>query len=106
MLPISCDDCMEFAIAEMDALCKEYLILRTFSRPRHSQSNGQVERKNQTICRLLQNKSHLKKIKAWLDVLFNICEYYNYTIHKVERETLLALNLKCSGVFKTILFPK
>ena len=48
---LQCDNGKEFVNSEIDDLCVEYKIKRKFSRPRHPQSQEQVERLNQTICR-------------------------------------------------------
>jgi transposase InsO family protein len=50
---IQCDNGKEFCNSEMDRLAEEFQITVKHSRPRHPQSNGQIERFNQTLTRYL-----------------------------------------------------
>ena len=80
------DNGLEFSNSLLDNFCKEKNILFVHGRPRHPQSQGQVERFNQTICRKL-SKTLYEKEKNWLDVLQELVYAYNLSIHRATSRT-------------------
>ena len=48
------DNGKEFTNSTLSDVCSEWKIMQKFSRPHHPQSQGQVEKLNQTIYRLMQ----------------------------------------------------
>lgn len=99
---LQCDNGKEFVNSEIDQLCTEFKILRKFGRPRHPQSQGQVERLNQTLCRFLQKNLTESGGKNWMEILPKIIYNYNITIHSATKNTPMKLYLNRCG-FNTVL---
>ncbi len=56
-------------------------------RPRHPQSQGQVERANQTIKRMLGKPIFDEKSEKWVDKLSSIIYKYNTTVHRATNKS-------------------
>ncbi|KAF9761457.1 Gag-Pro-Pol polyprotein [Nosema granulosis] len=82
----------EFVNKEMTKLCEKFLIKIIYSRPRHTQSQGQVERFNQTLTRSLQKfvfieeKADVAKGKEWKKHLKKIVYDYNLAKHSATKK--------------------
>jgi transposase InsO family protein len=93
----------------MDRLAEEFQIAVKHSRPRHSQSNEQLERFNLTLTRYLQRsvfdvddkKQRHEKNKVWLKFLSKILFLYNKTEHCATKKSPSRLFLNVPG-FNTI----
>ncbi|KAF9754385.1 Transposon Tf2-6 polyprotein [Nosema granulosis] len=96
----------------MDELCSRFKITVKHSRPRHPQSQGQVERLNQTITRYLQKfvfeeEKHLsidESLKVWKKHLAQVVYDYNLATHSATKKTPFRLFLQIPG-FNTVLTP-
>lgn len=65
---VQSDNGKEFKNSLLSELYKKWNIISVFGRPRHPQSQGQIERANQTLVRSLSKALH-KKPKTWLTIL-------------------------------------
>ena len=61
----------------MEKLCEEFFIIPIFGRPRYPQSQGIIERANQTLTRRL-SKYLEGKGKRWLDIISKNIFLYLY----------------------------
>ena len=68
---IQSDNGKEYTNSTLLDVCSEWEILHKFSRARHPQSQEQVERRNQTICRLLQKNCCIIKRRNELKLYSN-----------------------------------
>ncbi len=97
------DNGEEFINKEMDALIKEFDISFLHSRPRHPQTQGQVERFNQTLTRSLQkfiyeeSEGHIEGDKVWTKYLSRVVYMYNLAKHSATRKTPFKLFLQIPG---------
>ncbi|KAG0432557.1 Pro-Pol polyprotein, partial [Dictyocoela muelleri] len=57
---LQCDNGKEFKNSSMNDLCQFWKIKRIFGRPRYPQSQGQVERFNQCITRMISKNIYKK----------------------------------------------
>lgn len=81
------DNGKEFVNAYMVGLLNKYMVEHKRGRPRHPQSQGQVERVNQTITRKLAKQLHGTDSKRWVDILAEITHGYNLTWHRATNCT-------------------
>lgn len=81
------DNGKEFKNEKMEKLCENFKIVRKFGRPRYPQSQGQVERLNQTICRFLQKNLFASNSKRWIDLVDLIVYNYNITLHSATKKS-------------------
>lgn len=81
------DNGKEFKNAAVESLCSDFKIKQKFSRPRHPQSQGQVERLNQTLCRWMQKNLLESNTKCWTKVLDKVVYSYNITIHSATKKS-------------------
>lgn len=65
---IQTDNGKEFRNKTLFLLYEKWNIIPIFGRPRHPQSQGQVERANQTLVRSL-SKALYQKPKVWIEIL-------------------------------------
>jgi transposase InsO family protein len=63
-------------------LCKLYGVIKGRTTPYHPQGNGQTERFNQTLCRLIKSIPSQKR-RRWPELLKHLCFVYNSTPHRV-----------------------
>jgi hypothetical protein len=86
---LHCDNGTEFANKEIKALCAEFNVRDVHGRVRHPQSQGQIERCNQTLTRMLAKKMHESGSMntKWLEHLPHLTYMYNRTIHRSHRKT-------------------
>lgn len=110
---LQCDNGKEFVNSDMDRLANEFNITIRHSRPRRPQSNGQIERFNQTLTRYLQRlvfyvddkDQGSEKNKVWLPHLNKVVYLMNRTENCATKKTPLRLFLGISG-FNTITLTK
>ena len=76
------DNGKEFKNESVKAMCAEYKIKHVFGRPRHPQSQGQVERANQTIVRHMTKNIATVESKIWIHVIDFTVAKYNLTWHR------------------------
>ena len=84
------DNGLEFSNGLIENFCREKNILFVHGRPRHPQSQGQVERFNQTVCRKLSKSLH-KAAKVWIEILDEMVYAYNVSIHRATKRTPFCL---------------
>ncbi|KAF9761072.1 Transposon Tf2-11 polyprotein [Nosema granulosis] len=104
------DNGKEFINSEMTALQEKFSFVFKHSRPRHPQTQGQVERFNQTLSRYLQK--HIFEegfgcdmdIKHWLKHLNVVMYNYNSARHSATGKTPFRLFMGITG-FNTIINP-
>lgn len=68
---VQSDNGKEFKIRKILDMYQEFNVIRRFSRPRHPQSQGIVERANQTLMRRL-SKAVFGKGACWINKLGNL----------------------------------
>ena len=100
---IQSDNGKEFTNSTLSDVCSEWKILQKFSRPRHPQSQGQVERLNQTICRLLQKNLLHNEQKKWIEIISKITFNYNATVHSATKKSPFQLYYNRLG-YNTVLY--
>ncbi|KAI5148435.1 hypothetical protein ENBRE01_0316 [Enteropsectra breve] len=79
---IQADNGKEFANKELKALCERMNVTIIHGRPRHPQSQGMVERVNQTVKRWLGKKLHGVVRKRWIDHHRKVVYGYNVSVHR------------------------
>jgi ribosomal protein L21E len=79
---IQMDDGKEFVNDMFKAICAGFSTSIIKGRPRHPQSQGQIERFNQTLCRAITKTINDKQTKRWLDVLDEVLSTYNRMAHR------------------------
>ncbi|KAF9752809.1 Gag-Pol polyprotein [Nosema granulosis] len=101
------DNGKEFINADMKGLCDRFSISYKHSSPRHPQSQGQVERFNQTLTRYLQKHVFQEEMaenvsgKQWKKHLLKVVYDYNLAKHSATNKTPFRLFLQIPG-FNTI----
>ena len=75
------DNGTEFKNAEMAALAEEHGVRQVFGAPYRPQSQGCVERFNQTLKRFLWGHMTRYNTNVWADVLPLLVDNYNHVIH-------------------------
>jgi hypothetical protein len=83
---IQSDNGKEFINSKFSTLCARYNIQHIRGRPRHPQSQGQIERANQTIVRKIAKCLHGGK-KRWIDKYMEIVAKYNLSKHRATNVT-------------------
>ena len=83
---IHTDNGKEFVNSDLSALCTRFHIRHIRGRPRHPQSQGQVERVNQTLTRKLAKCMHGRE-KRWIAVHDEIVYKYNSRRHRATNTT-------------------
>lgn len=104
------DNGLELKNYIVDEFCHNYLIQRIYGRPRHPQSQGIVERFNQTVTRYLQK--HLfakydndkKASKRLIDILDLTVYNYNISAHESTKKSPFVLFRNRDG-FNACLSP-
>jgi transposase InsO family protein len=81
------DNGKEFVNANMKDLLNEENIQHIRGRPRHPQSQGQVERANQTLVRMLAKSLHNAPTKRWVTILPAIVKSYNISWHRATNKS-------------------
>jgi transposase InsO family protein len=81
------DNGKEFVNKDFDEICDRYKIRHVRGRPRHPQTQGQVERFNQTITRKLQTCMFESKSFRWIDILDDVVFAYNTSLHTATKQT-------------------
>ncbi|KAI5152326.1 hypothetical protein ENBRE01_2744 [Enteropsectra breve] len=89
------DNGKEFKNALLDELCTELNIKRVFGRVRHPQSQGQVERFNQTLKRRLGKA--VEGSGRWIDAHDKVVYEYNITLHRATNQTPFMLHKNVQG---------
>ena len=90
------DNGREFNNQLLKNLCIEFNILLVFGRVRHPQSQGQVERFNQTLKRRL-TKAAGEEL-GWLSQIDEVVYQYNLTEHRATKRTPFMLHRGFPGV--------
>ncbi|KAG0438085.1 Pol polyprotein [Dictyocoela muelleri] len=78
------DNGREFCNSDFESVCKKFEVGIIHGRPRHPQSQGQIERFNRTFkerLRMSLGNGNVEWIKIYKDVLFQ----YNNTIHRATK---------------------
>ncbi|KAF9760948.1 Transposon Tf2-8 polyprotein, partial [Nosema granulosis] len=83
---IQCDNGKEFSNSLIKEFCENYKINLIHGRPRHPQSQGQVERFNQTLTRylsthLFESENEEKDVIKWINLLSRVTYQYNTAVH-------------------------
>ena len=90
-------------------VCETFNIKIKHGHPRHLQSQGQVERLNQTISRgftkLLQDRNNQLQKKNWVDMLDAFVISYNSTMHTAHKRTpqKVMFSQKMHCIYKTLI---
>jgi len=88
--------------------CKKISIVLIYGRPRHPQSQGQIERFNKTITRYLQKylcDGVFAAGKNWTALLEKVTYEYNVAINSATNKSSLNLFF-CKSGFNTVTCPK
>lgn len=80
------DNGREFKNQKMKLFLAEWGVEQIFGRARRPQSQGQVERLNQTVCRAFAKALH-NESKRWIDIHSEIVLGYNTTFHSAIGRT-------------------
>ncbi|KAG0418124.1 Gag-Pol polyprotein [Dictyocoela roeselum] len=96
------DNGLEFKNAHVQELCEEFNITQIHGRPNHPQSQGIVERFNQTITRFISKQLNNEKDKIWYDKLKKVVYYYNITAHAAFKKSPFVKYRNIKG-FNTII---
>ncbi len=94
------DNGKEFTNNEMSRLTDSFNILLIHGRPRHPQSQGQIERCNQTVKRLLKKFifNNEKIVFNWINYHDDVVGSYNRTmVHRANNKTPFMIFFGCSG---------
>jgi hypothetical protein len=83
---IQSDNGREFKNKVLHTLCSNWGVKHIFGRARRPQSQGQVERFNQTICRSFAKALH-QKPKRWIDIHTKTLLAYNTSYHSAIGKT-------------------
>lgn len=84
---IHTDNGREFVNSQISGLCDKYHIRHLKGRPRHPQSQGQVERANQTICRKLAKTMQSAQTERWVDCIDDVIAEYNLSWNRAINST-------------------
>ena len=84
---VQSDNGTEFKNNEVDKIFKDRDVRRIYSDSYTPQSNGGVERVNYTMKKLLFSLLTQKKSKRWIDILGDVVNNYNSSIHSTTEET-------------------
>ena len=84
---IQSDNGKEFKNNLLESFLNEKFIKIVHGRPRHPQSQGQIERANQTIKRFLGKELHERQSHRWIDIIDDINHTYNITIHRATKQS-------------------
>ncbi|KAI5152176.1 hypothetical protein ENBRE01_2627 [Enteropsectra breve] len=93
---LHCDNGLEFKNSNIDQVCMEFNICRVYGRARHPQSQGQVERFNQTLKRRLAKAT--ASTPRWIDMHDRVVYEYNTSIHSASNETPFKLHKGTTGI--------
>lgn len=99
------DNGKEFSNTKVEELCKRFKIKFIHGRVKHPQSQGQVERLNQTLTRMIQKNIFEQKNKRWIETLEKVVYNYNITFHSATKKTPFILFLGKKG-FNTVFLPE
>lgn len=75
------DNGTEFKNETMEALCEGFGVLQVFGSAYSPQSQGCVERFNQTLSRMISKRAALEGTRTWVDFLGELVQEYNRTLH-------------------------
>ena len=78
------DNGKEFKNSKVAQLCEKLKIKQIFGRPRHPQSQGKVERFNQTL--KLRLRKTLNNNKKWIGVYKEVVYEYNNSTHRSTKQ--------------------
>lgn len=94
---IQSDNGKEFSNQLLRNLCAEMRIQVIHGRPRHPQSQGPVERVNQTIKRRLAKVLFIPRSRRWIDKLDEVVYWYNCTQHRATNQSPFMLFFGIQG---------
>ena len=83
---VQSDNGSEFIAKEVKELFKSYGVKQVFSNSYTPQSNGQVERVNYTLKKLLFTIMSSERTKNWLHLLTDVVNNYNESLHSATEE--------------------
>ena len=90
------DNGREFSNVTLRGLCESLNIVFAHGRPRHPQSQGQVERLNQTIVRSI-SRALAGQTTRWIDVVEDVVFQYNTSWHRAINTTPMMVFRRRSG---------
>lgn len=101
---IQCDNGKEFCNNIFNSLAAEFKIKIIHGRPRHPQSQGQVERFNQTVTRYLSKKLMIgdNNNQNWIDFYKQVVYEYNYSVHNATNKSPFNLIMNTNGFNSSI----
>ena len=67
-------------------MCTKFEVCQLFGRPRYPQCQGQVERANQTLKRLLSRQNAFSEEKRWVNILNKTVYEYNKSWHSATNK--------------------
>ncbi|KAF9752786.1 Pro-Pol polyprotein, partial [Nosema granulosis] len=96
------DNGLEFKNKTLDDLCASLGIRRVYGKPRHPQSQGQIERFNQTLTRYLSkhlyNSEEPNSInKDWVSILEQKVYEYNTSVHSANKKSPFQMMFRRNG---------
>ncbi len=94
---LQCNNSKEFKENVLE-VCKKMKITIINGRARHPQTQGQVERANQTLKRFLSKINALDEEKKWVEILPRTVYRYNTSIHSAHNSTPFKIFYSCSGI--------
>jgi transposase InsO family protein len=107
-LILQSDNGKEFTNSEIKDLCERYNVRLVHGRVRHPQTQGQVERLNQTITRSLAKNIEANgedaKEACWIKYIDKVVYDYNIAVHSATNKSPFEIFLKRKG-FNTVLSP-
>jgi transposase InsO family protein len=96
------DNGKEFTNSEIKDLCERYNVMHVHGRVRHPQTQGQVERLNQTITRSLSKHIEANgeeaKEACWIKYIDKVVYDYNIAVHSAINKSLSEIFLKRKGL--------
>ena len=103
---IQADNGKEFTNILLNSLCREMNVRIIHGRPRHPQSQGMIERFNQTIKRWMAKVLFGNPVKRWIDVHENVTYKYNATVNRSTNKSPFLLFFGKEGFNVPSLLPE
>ncbi|KAI5151320.1 hypothetical protein ENBRE01_2055 [Enteropsectra breve] len=97
---LHCDNETEFKNKALDSVCEKFDVCRIYEHARHPQSQGQVERFNQTLKRRLSKAAGGDK--KWIDVHAATLFEYNKLSHRATGKSPFAVFRGHAGFQETV----
>ncbi|KAF9761966.1 Transposon Tf2-11 polyprotein [Nosema granulosis] len=99
---IQCDNGKEFSNSLIKEFCEKFKINLIHGRPRHPQSQGQVERFNQSLTRylsthLFESENKEKDVIKWIELLYRVTYQYNTAVNSATGKSPFLLFFEREG---------